>query len=131
MQGRNTTLARLAAACATAIVALAVALPGVAAAQSISMDELRAKLKEGKKKIVAANMTLTPSEEAAFWPIYDEYQTKLTTLNQNYGQIIDSYATAYNAGPMRVQRAGGIPRIRETQAYVAAIMARLSEPVRR
>ena len=69
------------------------------------MDELRAKLKEGKKKIVAANMTLTPSEEAAFWPIYDEYQTKLTTLNQNYGQIIDSYATAYNAGPITDQAA--------------------------
>ena len=33
---------------------------------------------------------------------------------------------AYNAGPGRVQRAGGIPRIRETQLYVAAIMGRLS-----
>jgi len=34
---------------------------------------------------------------------------------------------AYNAGPGRVIRAGGIPRIRETQHYVAAIMGRLSE----
>ncbi|WJY17833.1 lytic transglycosylase domain-containing protein [Alteriqipengyuania flavescens] len=33
---------------------------------------------------------------------------------------------AYNAGPARVRRAGGIPRIRETQNYVAAIMGRLS-----
>ncbi len=33
---------------------------------------------------------------------------------------------AYNAGPGRVERAGGIPRIRETQLYVAAIMQRLS-----
>ena len=33
---------------------------------------------------------------------------------------------AYNAGPGRVQRAGGIPRIRETQLYVAAIMGRLA-----
>ncbi|MGE4304201.1 MAG: lytic transglycosylase domain-containing protein [Novosphingobium sp.] len=38
---------------------------------------------------------------------------------------------AYNAGAGRVLRAKGIPRIPETQAYVAAIMARLSEPVRR
>jgi uncharacterized protein (DUF433 family) len=29
-----------------------------------------------------------------------------------------------------VQRAGGIPAIRETQLYVAAIIARLSAPVR-
>ncbi|MGI8943860.1 MAG: lytic transglycosylase domain-containing protein [Qipengyuania sp.] len=33
---------------------------------------------------------------------------------------------AYNAGPGRVIRAQGIPRIRETQHYVASIMGRLS-----
>ena len=33
---------------------------------------------------------------------------------------------AYNAGPGRVARANGVPRIRETQNYVAAIMTRLS-----
>ena len=33
---------------------------------------------------------------------------------------------AYNAGPGRVQRAGAVPRIRETQNYVAAIMGRLA-----
>lgn len=32
---------------------------------------------------------------------------------------------AYNAGPERVARSGGVPRIRETQNYVAAIMGRL------
>jgi soluble lytic murein transglycosylase-like protein len=34
---------------------------------------------------------------------------------------------AYNAGPGRVIRAGGIPNIRETKGYVAAIMGRLSD----
>ncbi|RDC59377.1 putative tape measure protein [Alteripontixanthobacter maritimus] len=33
---------------------------------------------------------------------------------------------AYNAGPNRVLRAGGVPRIRETQHYVTAILGRLS-----
>lgn len=44
---------------------------------------------------------------------------------------LEKALAAYNAGPSRVIRAGGIPRIRETQGYVAAIMARLAQPVRR
>ncbi|CDO35072.1 conserved exported hypothetical protein [Novosphingobium sp. KN65.2] len=47
-----------------------------------------------------------------------------------FGGDIEKALAAYNAGPMRVQQAGGIPRIRETQAYVASIMARLADPVR-
>lgn len=43
-----------------------------------------------------------------------------------FGGDVEKALAAYNAGPGRVIRSGGIPRIRETQLYVAAIMGRLS-----
>lgn len=48
-----------------------------------------------------------------------------------FGGDLEKALAAYNAGPRRVMRAGGIPNIPETRGYVAAIMARLAQPVRR
>lgn len=43
-----------------------------------------------------------------------------------FGGDLEKALAAYNAGPGRVEAADGIPNIRETKAYVAAIMGRLS-----
>jgi len=40
---------------------------------------------------------------------------------------LEKALAAYNAGPGRVISAGGVPRIRETQSYVASVMGRLSD----
>lgn len=47
-----------------------------------------------------------------------------------FGGDLEKALAAYNAGPGRVERAGGVPNIRETKQYVAAIMARLSNHAR-
>ena len=39
---------------------------------------------------------------------------------------LEKALAAYNAGPGRVEAAGGVPNIRETKNYVAAVMGRLS-----
>ena len=48
-----------------------------------------------------------------------------------FGGDLEKALAAYNAGPGRVQQAGGVPRIRETQSYVAAVIGRLSDHARR
>lgn len=44
-----------------------------------------------------------------------------------FGGDIEKALAAYNAGPGRVERSGGVPNIRETRQYVAAIIGRLSD----
>lgn len=55
----------------------------------------------------------------------------LRQMLDRFGGDVEKALAAYNAGPGRVEKAGGIPAIPETRTYVGAIMARLSEPVRR
>ncbi len=64
---------------------------------SSNMEILREKLKADKKLVVAANMDLTDAEAKAFWPIYQEYQTKLAKINERIGKLIVEYAQNYQS----------------------------------
>jgi hypothetical protein len=65
-------------------------------AADANMQILRDKVKADKKLVVAANMDLTDAEAKAFWPIYEEYQNELRTLDQRLTRVIEAYAEGYN-----------------------------------
>ena len=50
----------------------------------------------------------------------------LRYLLDTFNGDVEKALAAYNAGPARVQRAGGVPAIAETRAYVASIVGRIS-----
>jgi Spy/CpxP family protein refolding chaperone len=73
------------------------AAPGaVSADMKIFADKVRA----DKKLLVAANLSLTDAEAAAFWPVYDAYQKDLTAANQRILKAVTTYADAYRANTL-------------------------------
>jgi hypothetical protein len=61
-----------------------------------NMKIMADKIKADKKAVVAANMKLSDAEAAAFWPIYEEYQKDLASVNERLGKLILSYAKSYS-----------------------------------
>ena len=70
-----------------------------------NMEILRDKVRADKKLVVAVNMGLTQSESAAFWPLYDEYQQELDSINERIGSLIESYADGYVNGTLDDEKA--------------------------
>ena len=60
--------------------------------EKITRDIITAK----KKLIVVKNMNLTESEKKAFWPVYEQYQARLTKNNDRTVKLIEAYAKAYD-----------------------------------
>jgi hypothetical protein len=59
------------------------------------VELLRADVRAQKVAIITEVMQFTEQEDAAFWPIYREYDVELSSLNDDRVKLIESYAKAY------------------------------------
>jgi soluble lytic murein transglycosylase-like protein len=71
----------------------------------------------------ARSLAVDPRDPAANLDAGARYLRQMLDL---FDGDVERALAAYNAGPGRVIRAGGIPRIAETQAYVSNILDRLT-----
>ena len=62
-----------------------------------AIKELRDAVGKDRRDIVTANMLLTNSEAARFWPIYDEYRAEIHKLGDRRVKLITDYAANRNA----------------------------------
>ncbi|MBK7977584.1 MAG: hypothetical protein IPK07_31475 [Deltaproteobacteria bacterium] len=92
-------------ALAVALAGLARAAPGAepvtAPATALSAeaaDATRFRLEAERRKVVAANLSLTPDEASAFWPTYDEYRARMHALDVRHLAVLERYAEASRNG---------------------------------
>jgi hypothetical protein len=116
-----------------AVVAVSLCLtPRLGVAQDKPADQMemvRQAARAEKKKLIAENMQLTPSEAQAFWPVYDSYQNELRQLNDRSIKLIEDYVKNYQTMSDSVARmlldeflAIEADRVKLQQAYVANFM---------
>jgi len=56
------------------------------------LNLLRKDLRSKRKQLIAANLKLTDTEAAKFWPVYDQYVTELIAINDKKFGLIQDYA---------------------------------------
>jgi len=60
------------------------------------IDLLRENVRQEKAEIMGSVMLLSAGDAAKFWPIYEEYDSELTKLNDQRVENIKEYARTYN-----------------------------------
>lgn len=77
-----------------------IAITTMAYGQNAQMDAyvelLRSDLKTKKVVLITNAMKFTSEQSAAFWPVYREYEFKLSKLKDNRVKLIKEYAQFYD-----------------------------------
>lgn len=95
----------------------ATATPPSTSTQKTNIQEyinlLRIDVRQQKAEIMGSVMALNAQDAAKFWPIYSDYDTQLTKLNDQRIQTIKEYAQSYN--DMTDQKADEL--VQRSEAY--------------
>lgn len=59
------------------------------------VELLRSDLRTQKVAVITEMMQFTDADDAAFWPIYREYEVQLSRLNDDRLRLIETYANSY------------------------------------
>ncbi len=62
-----------------------------------AIQMLRQEVGKDRREIVKANMLLTNSEAARFWPLYDQYRADMSKLGDRRVKLITDYAANRNS----------------------------------
>ncbi len=62
-----------------------------------AIQMLRQEVGKDRREIVKANMLLTNSEAARFWPLYDEYRAEMSKLGDRRVKLITDFAASRNS----------------------------------
>lgn len=71
--------------------------------QDSEFGDARALLQTGRVEIIKDELRFTEEEAAAFWPVYDEYQSDLAVVKNRYANLVSSFLDAYRAGTVSEQ----------------------------
>jgi hypothetical protein len=61
-----------------------------------ALQQLRADIQADRQAVVAANLGLTDTEGAAFWPLYREYRAELAKGGDRVQKMIQDFARVYD-----------------------------------
>ena len=65
-----------------------------------ALAEGRALMKIGREEMMREEMQLTESEDAAFWPVYEQYRSEVETVRDRQAKMISTYMEAYWAAEL-------------------------------
>jgi hypothetical protein len=92
-------IASLAVALAVAAFPVLTHAQAAPATQGVKTDEqiILKQVQTDKRAVYAQNLQLTDSESRAFWPIYDEYEGKAKKLDDQFLDLVNTFAEKYGS----------------------------------